>query len=82
MAWTYNDWDEQTTNDLRLTRLRSHISEVTSEIGADVSADGKSRSSGSLTAYLDYLKSEKDRLLKLTGGVNGGVSVVKFKKPA
>lgn len=53
-TWLYADFATKTGAD-RLTRLRQHIAEVEAAINIDVSADGKSRSSGTLESKLKRL---------------------------
>lgn len=79
MAWTYSDWDQQTTPAARLSRLSLHIKEVTDKIAANVSADGKSRDSSSLNQLLTTLNKRYDQLLS-AAGTAGGISIVKFRR--
>lgn len=79
--WTYHDWEEQATDALRLQRLRQHMTEVRGRISADVSKDGASRSSGNLTAYLQGLTAERDRLERATGARGGRVYLPRLSRP-
>ena len=78
MAYTYNDWNQQSTNALQLTRLELHLSEVTAQMGPDVASDGKSRATGQLMEYIKYLTGERDRLRALVNGTNGGLVRVRL----
>lgn len=71
MAWTYHDYESQTTDTDRLTRLRLHISEVSLAMTVDVSADGKSRSAGSLRTYLADLQTRRRELERSSGSGAG-----------
>jgi hypothetical protein len=76
MSWTYEDYITM-DGSARLTQLRLHIQEVSNKLTQETSADGKSRSSSTLQAYLKTLKDEE---LSLTGRVNrtaGGISLVR-----
>lgn len=48
MAWTNAGYWEQSNDTARLSMARAFLTEVNSAITADVSADGKSRSSAGL----------------------------------
>ena len=74
MAYTYHDWMTQTTDALRLTRLRQHIAEVSALVQPDVAAQGSSRSTGALQPYLADLYKQEERLARVTGE-RGGRSV-------
>ena len=52
MAWNFNQYEEEPDNEARLTMLRQHITEVTEQIQADLSGDGRSVSAGVLQDYL------------------------------
>lgn len=67
VAWTYHDYEEQTSDTARLTRLRLHIGEVSAAMTADVTADGKSRSAGNLRAYLADLQTRRRELERSSG---------------
>lgn len=81
--WTYADFEEQTTDALRLDRLRLHISEVRAAIGPDVAGDGISRASGSLTAYLKGLEERRRELEAIVRASQPGgrISYVRKSKP-
>jgi len=75
-TWTYSDWDEQTTNALRLARLLLHIHEV-SDYLAGFQSQGAANLSGSRFAsindYLRDLRKERDALRDATGeGLTSG----------
>lgn len=81
MAYTYSAWASQSTTAAKLTMLQLHISEVSAQMGLDVSADGKSVSRSTLRVYLKDLQDEKRILMSLpdaTGAVNGGTSFADF----
>lgn len=79
MAWTYADYEEQSTDALRLARLRQHISEVSQAMGPSVSADGKSRDTGSLATYLGMLRDRRKELEAITGTYAPAVSVADLR---
>ena len=59
MAWTYSDWIEQTDAATRVTRLRSHIREVSDRVtGATSKPDGESYNPDVLQKYLAELREE------------------------
>ncbi len=62
MAWTYHDYLEQSTNALRLARLRQHISEVNQEIQADLRDGERSKENEHLVKYKEGLLTELERL--------------------
>lgn len=77
MAWTYANYNSQGTTALRLTTLRLHMDEVGAQISAAVTADGKSRNTADLVAYLKMLQEREEYFMGLpdaTSAVNGGVS--------
>lgn len=67
MAWSYQDYESQSTNAARLTRLRLHIGEVSAYIGVDMSSAAGSVSHGGLTQYLQMLSKRRAELEQLTG---------------
>jgi hypothetical protein len=75
MAWTYSDFEDTatyTTAAARLARLNLHIGEVQAAVSADVSADGKSRSVGSLVQYLAQLRKRQTELEGGPAAMTGG----------
>lgn len=72
MAWTYADWRTQTTVTGKRDRLAMHIAEVSQQVGPEVSADGKSKGSGSLTSYMALLNDEYNKLEQSPGSMTGG----------
>ena len=60
--WTYADWVTQTTRALRVSRLRSHISEVSQQIDADMATGGQSFRATELREYHKTLLGELNRL--------------------
>lgn len=79
MAWTYADYATQTTMTAKIARLDQHIAEVSAAVAADISSDGKSRSSQVLVTLLDQLEKKRDKYAahpEATGvGVSGGPTV-------
>lgn len=74
MAWTYHDFEDAATYATaaaRLARLNLHMGEVRAAIQADVSSDGKSRSSGNLVSYLAQLETRRKELSAATGSAGG-----------
>lgn len=63
MAYVYNDWATYPNAVAQLARLNLHIAEVSLQMGPDVSSDGKSRNTGSLSAYLNTLLAQRDMLM-------------------
>jgi hypothetical protein len=77
-TWLYSDW--RTYSGAAATaRLALHLGEIEEKITADVSADGKSRSSASLIQLYERL--EKQWNAMSIGSVAGGMSVATFRKP-
>jgi hypothetical protein len=82
MPWQYGDFDDAATYPtaaLKLARLRLHIGEVRGAISADVSSDGKSRSSGNLVTYLNTLVEERKELEQSPALMNAG-GLVKLRR--
>lgn len=82
MSWNYSAYEEEATPSARLTMLRQHITEVQTAISADTSASGRSRSSGSLTTYLDMLHNRRRELEMETGendSQRAGVATANFR---
>lgn len=68
MAWSYQDYEAQTTDADRLTRLRLHIGEVQAAIRPNVEADGDAVSSEHLVRYLnDVLVPRRRELERIAG---------------
>lgn len=80
MAYTYGDYESQSTDALRLARLRLHIAEVTQKISAATSGDGMSRDPSSLVTYMEQLQTRRRELESVTGNY-GGISQIKFGTP-
>ena len=72
MAWVNSGYMNEATDELRLAGARAFHAEITAKIGADVSADGSSRSSGSLLTLLQQVKSEIDELEAKVGRAKRG----------
>lgn len=58
MAWTYNDWITY-SGESRLSRLRSHISEVSAVISEAMSSEVGSVNSQNLVDYVKWLKDQE-----------------------
>jgi hypothetical protein len=67
MAWTYSDYPSQTTDALRLARARQFLGELMGSVRADVSADGLSRSSGSLNELIRQVRDDIAAYERRTG---------------
>lgn len=82
-VWTYAGFENEANDQARLVMLRSHIGEVREKIAADVSADGKSRSSGSLNVYLQGLDDRRRELEEQLGesGKSPRVMPASFRAP-
>lgn len=83
MTWTYNDWRRQATPAEQLDRLNLHIEEVSSRLTAELSADGKSKSTTALNDYLARLEERADELEQTAGAgvTNGGISLARNRAP-
>ena len=82
MSWTHSAYEEEATPAARLTKLRQHITEVQTAISADTSASGRSRSSASLTAYLQMHPDRRRELERETGdndSTRAGVATANFR---
>ena len=75
-SWTYSGFEAQATAALKLAMLQSHIGEVNAAVSADVSADGKSRSSGNLIQYLNLLQKRRMELEREAGVGGKGINFV------
>lgn len=77
MAWTYHDFEEQTTSATRLTRLRQHISEVNQKIQANLSSGADRRENDVLERYLTNVlskrRAELERATRTAGITRGRV---------
>ena len=62
-VWTFSDWVESLAgNPLRLSRLRSHIKEVSDKIAdGDNSTEGDAHSFGYLQTYLTELHRKEEK---------------------
>ena len=84
MATQYHDFEEQATNALRLARARLYLTELRAQLSAEISADGKSRSTNVLNDQIKQVQARIDQLERLpdvNGGVNGGVSYARLRRP-
>lgn len=85
MTWSYADWASQSTDALRLARIRLHIAEVGGSVetrAVGVGADGKSLAREGVTPYLQMLFDERDRLERAASRANaGGRSHVRLDRP-
>jgi len=63
MAWTYSDWDSQSTPTARLTRLRLHLAEVGDCITAAMTSQAENYDPRTLGTYYEALQKEKQLLL-------------------
>lgn len=72
MAWSYADFETQTTDADRLTRLRLHIAEVEAAIDADLSAMGRGVSHQTLNAKMDRLYRRRAELEALVSATTTG----------
>ena len=67
MAWTYHDYEEQSTDTLRLARLRQHISEVSAQIQASVKSPAGERANEVLKDYRKQLDARRIELETTVG---------------
>lgn len=70
MAWTYNDFESQSSDAARLSRLRLHLTEVRAEVFADIGSESKSRSNSVLVQYLAQLEDRRKELEQTAGTGN------------
>lgn len=79
MAWAHAEYMAEATVSARIAELDLHIAEVSAAIAADISSDGKSRSSQGLITYRRDLFETRRELASMpdaTGvGVSGGPTV-------
>lgn len=71
MSYQYSDYITITDPAARETRLRLYIQEIEDREIADLSATGRSRSNSPLSAKLDRLYRELERLEDINGTVRG-----------
>lgn len=62
MAWSYADYETQTTDALRLSRLRLHIAEVEAAIDADLTAMGRGVAHQTLNDKMNRLQKRRAEL--------------------
>lgn len=62
MAWTYYDYESQSTTAEKRARLELHIAEVSAEVGPDLSIAGRSRTHSALVSYLQQLQARLKEL--------------------
>lgn len=76
MSWTYSDFEQQSTDSARLTRLRLHLEEVADAISANVASQGHSRSSDPNFNYWSELNRRREVLETSRAGTrsSGGLS--------
>lgn len=71
MSYTYSDYITIADTVARETRLRLYIQEIEDRETADTAASGRSRSSSPLTAKLDRLYRELEKLEAINGTTRG-----------
>lgn len=69
MAWTYHDFEEQTDDSARLTRLRQHITEVNQKIQSNMRTEAGEKENTHLVAYLRHLDGRRAQLEARVGTV-------------
>lgn len=79
MAWTYSAWRRQGTPRARLDMLNLHLEELSNAVTAEISGDGKSRSSQAIRDMIRDLEKERVGLEAVVGGSGGGISYGRFK---
>lgn len=87
-VYTYSDWTTITDKAARLVRLGLHMQEVAERISAEVSGDGRSRSTSSLQQYYDGLLKAYDKLqaqVEASGtgavGSSGPIGAIRLARP-
>ena len=79
MAWSYADYETESTDAARLTKLRQHIAEVEAAVGADTSAHGYSRSNSSLESKLTRLHQRRQELERSVGSSAPAVGLMDLR---
>ena len=83
-TWTYSDWITQSTDALRLSRLRLHIQEVSDKLAGftQQAAMGLSAQRPPLQQYLDMLIKREEQLALATGDSSAaGIIPIVLAKP-
>ena len=62
MAWTYSNWESQSTYVLKKSVLEQHIAEVSAELGPNLTTAGRARDNQPLVDYLNLLYGRLDKL--------------------
>jgi hypothetical protein len=71
MAWTYEDFEQQTTDAAKLSRLHLHIAEVREKYGGKQSVSGGGMSLSVDTGYLSGLEARRAELETRVRRFNG-----------
>ena len=70
MAWSYSDWESQSTDAARLTRLRQHLDEIHAVMDASMGGPVSSINFDTLNNYLKYLSERRRELEAKVGEVD------------
>lgn len=71
MAWTYADWEEQSTPAAQLVRLKQFRTELRSAIGARVEEDGVAWDPAAINALLAATDRDLERLQREADAASG-----------
>lgn len=70
MAWAYQDYESQSSDAMRLARLRQHIGEVNAQIQPNLGFGSERRDNQVLKEYLaDVLEPRRRELERIAEGV-------------
>lgn len=67
MAWSNADYESESTDAARLSKARAFLAELRGAIGAEVAADGGSRSTNNILELIKDVKQDVRRYERLLG---------------
>jgi hypothetical protein len=79
MAWLYSNWRSETTPAAQLAKLNLHLQELSDAVTAEISGDGKSRSSNAIAQMVQRLEEQREKLQRRVGLIGGGVSITSHR---
>jgi hypothetical protein len=74
VAWTYSDYESQSTDAARLSRLRLHKQEITDQIAKDYAVAGRSVQTAHLVSYISTIVDPRLRELESRVGTESGAN--------
>lgn len=77
MGWLNADYESQPTDALRLSKARAFLAELRGAIGAEVGAEGASRSTNTIMTLIADVKADVRRYERLTGESQHETSVIR-----